>query len=139
MTARFLLDTNVVSEPIRPKPNARLLAQLKAHQHELALAAPVWHELCYGCNRLPEGKRRRAIRRYLDDVVWPSVPILPYDMIAARWHADERARLERLGLKTAFVDGQIAAVAKVNELILVSANTADYLHFDGLHVEDWRG
>ncbi len=45
MTARYLLDTNVVSEPIRPKPNPGVLARLKTHEYELALAVPVWHEL----------------------------------------------------------------------------------------------
>jgi len=137
MKARYLLDTNIVSEPIRPRPNLGVLTRLEAHERELALAAPVWHELCFGCNRLPQGKRRRTIQQYLEEVVRPSIPILPYDTAAAQWHADERDRLDAIGLDTAFVDGQIAAIAKVNDLILVTANTADYIHFKGLQIEDW--
>jgi tRNA(fMet)-specific endonuclease VapC len=137
MTARFLLDTNVISEPLRPKPNVGVMARLKQHERELVLAAPVWHELCHGCERLPDGKRRNAIRRYLQEVVAPSIAILPYDTSAAKWHADERARLEAIGMKTAFVDGQIAAIAKVNDLILVTANRSDFAPFAGLRLEDW--
>lgn len=63
--------------------------------------------------------------------------VLHYDEAAARWHAFERARLEAMGCSTRHVDGQIAAVARVNELILVTANTKGSEGFDGLTVEDW--
>ena len=137
MSVRYLLDTNIISEPLRPKPNAGVMARLEMNEADLALAAPVWHELCYGCKRLPEGKRRRAIQLYLDEVLRQHLPILPYDAAAAQWHADERARLEAVGMKTPFVDAQIAAIAMVNDLVLVTANGADYLRFDGLRIEDW--
>ena len=45
MSAKYLLDTNIVSEPLRPAPNAKVLARLKRHQDELAIASVVWHEL----------------------------------------------------------------------------------------------
>ena len=137
MTVAYLLDTNVLSEPIRPRPNPRVMSRLKAHENEMALAAPVWHELCFGCLRLPHRRRRQLIRHYLDEVVWPSLPILPYDRAAAEWHAAERARLEALGLTPAFVDGQIASIAKVNDLVLVTANLEDYQQFEGLDLADW--
>jgi tRNA(fMet)-specific endonuclease VapC len=137
MTVAYLLDTNVLSEPIRPRPSPSVMSRLKAHQNEMALAAPVWHELCFGCRRLPHGRRRQAIQRYLDEVVWPCLPILPYDREAAEWHAAERARLEALGLTPAFVDGQIASIARVNDLVLVTANLEDYRQFEGLQLADW--
>ncbi len=58
---------------------------------------PVWHELTYGCQLLPRGKRRTALESYLADVVHPSFAVLPYDESAAAWHGRERARLEALG------------------------------------------
>lgn len=64
--------------------------------------------------------------------------ILPYDEAAADWHADERARLAAIGLTPPFADGQIAAVAAVNGLVLVTANVADFRHFQGVTVEDWH-
>ncbi len=51
--------------------------------------------------------------------------------------AEERARLGRSGRTPAFVDGQIAAVARVNDLVLVTGNLAHYRDFEGLVVEDW--
>ena len=45
MTPRFLLDTNLISEPLRPRPNPSVLARLEQHEAELAIAAPVWHAL----------------------------------------------------------------------------------------------
>jgi tRNA(fMet)-specific endonuclease VapC len=64
--------------------------------------------------------------------------ILPYDERAAEWHAKERARLSSLGQTPAFVDGQIAGIAKVNGLVLVTRNTIDFKKFSGLKVENWH-
>lgn len=137
MTLRYLLDTSIVSAPISKKPDAAIIQQLEDHGPECAIASPVWHELTYGCRRLPKGKRRAALDSYLRDVVRASFPVLPYDEAAARWHGEERARLEALGRPSPFVDGQIAAIAHANELILVTTNTKDFVRFKELTVENW--
>ncbi|MBK6811146.1 MAG: type II toxin-antitoxin system VapC family toxin [Sandaracinaceae bacterium] len=137
MTARFLLDTNIVSSPISKQPNPSVLRKLEEHGHECAIAAPVWHELTFGCQRLPRGKRRNAVEAYLQDVVLASLAVLPYDEDAARWHGIERARLEGLGKPAPFVDGQIAAIAYVNQLTLVTINVKDFTRFKGVEVENW--
>jgi tRNA(fMet)-specific endonuclease VapC len=137
LTPRYLLDTNIVSSPVAKIPNPEILSRLEQHGHECAIAAPVWHELQYGCRRLPRGKRRTALETYLHDVVQVSFPILPYDEVAAAWHGHERARLEKLGRPAPFVDGQIAAVAHVNGLVLVTVNTKDFARFRELEVENW--
>lgn len=66
------------------------------------------------------------------------MPILPYDEAAADWHARERARLVAAGRTPPLLDGQIAAVAAVNDLVLVTSNVRDFRGFDGLRIEDWR-
>lgn len=134
---RYLLDTNVLSEPLKPVPNAGVLAQLKRHSRTLATAAPVWHELIFGVARLPVSKRRAQIQEYLDTAVRGALLILSYNDLAAAWHGKERARLETLGKPPSFTDGQIAAIAVVNQLTLVTRNADDFLHFEGLRVEDW--
>ena len=118
-------------------PDPAILGRLDAHGPECAIAAPVWHELTYGCRRLPKGKRRTALEAYLRDVVHGSFPILPYDEAAAAWHGEERARLEALGRPAPFVDGQIAAIAQVNGLVLATTNGKDFARFKGLPVENW--
>jgi tRNA(fMet)-specific endonuclease VapC len=91
----------------------------------------------YGCQRLPQGKRRTALEDYLRTVVFASFPILPYDEVAAAWHARERARLEAAGKTVPFVDGQIAAIANCNDLALVTTNPRDFSRFKDLPVVDW--
>lgn len=137
MTARFLLDTNIVSAPLYRVPNPTLVARLEKHADQCAVPAPVWHELNYGYRRLPRGKRRRALETYLHEVVRAAFPVLPYDGAAAAWHAAERVRLERAGLVAPFVDGQIAAIARLADLTLVTRNAKDFRHFKELKIVDW--
>lgn len=137
MSLMYLLDTNIVSEPLRPVPNQQVLDRLKRHEYEIALAAIVWHELLFGAYRLSPSARRSTIEQYLSQVIAPTIPVLPYDNRAAQWHAAERARLVSLGKTPPFADGQIAAIAKVNDLVLVTVNTADFALFQDIQVEDW--
>lgn len=96
-----------------------------------------WQELCFGVGRLPRGACQRELVEFLEEVVLPTIPTLPYDEKAALWHADERARLEKLGKTPPFIDGQIAAVAHTNGLPVVTANPKDFRMFKGLAVLNW--
>lgn len=138
MSLKYLLDTNVVSEPLRPKPRHGIVRRLSRHEEEIAIPSVVWHELRYGVERLPPSRRREVIARYLDEVVLTAMPILDYDRAAAEWHATERARLAARGATPPFADGQIAAIAHVNELTLVTFNDADFRQFQGLRILSWR-
>jgi tRNA(fMet)-specific endonuclease VapC len=133
----YLLDTNALSEPARPAPNATFVRQYRKHAGELGIASVTWHEAAYGMARLPEGKRRNAVERYLREVVRATMEILPYTAVAAEWHATERARLGVRGRNMPFADGQIAAIARVNGVVLVTANERDFREFEGLRVENW--
>lgn len=134
---RYLLDTNTVSEPLRPNPAAGVLRRLREHGGEAAIPAPVWHELRFGCARLARSRRREAVERYIETVVLASFPVLDYDREAADWHARERARLGADGRTPPFVDGQTAAIAHVNDLILVTSNARDFNGFRELRVQSW--
>ncbi|HXV59181.1 MAG TPA: type II toxin-antitoxin system VapC family toxin [Vicinamibacteria bacterium] len=138
MNLSYLLDTNVLSEPVKPTPNPGVQRKLAENEECVAIASLVWHELLFGCYRLPASHRRTMLERYLRDVIAPHVPVLGYDDAAAAWHASERARLETDGKPPSFVDGQIAAIARVNTLVLVTANVSHYECFEGLTIEDWR-
>lgn len=96
----------------------------------------VVHELLHGCLRLPESKRRESMRNYIHESVL-NLPVLDYDLKAAQWHAQERARLSKIGKTPAFVDGQIASIAYCNNLILVTNNVSDFEFFNNLKVENW--
>ncbi len=134
---RYLLDTNTVSEPLRPTPAVGIVRRLRRHEGEVAIPAPVWHELRFGCARLPPSRRREAIERYIETVVLASFPVLDYDKEAADWHALERVRLGADGRTPPFVDGQIAAIAYVNDLTLITSNVRDFGGFQELRVQSW--
>jgi tRNA(fMet)-specific endonuclease VapC len=137
VSLKYLLDTNVVSEPLRPKPQHGVIRRLSRHEDEIAISSVAWHELRFGADRLPPSRRRDAIVQYLDQVVLAAMPILDYDRAAAEWHAKERARLASRGETPSFADGQIAAIAYVNDLTLVTFNDADFRRFHELRVVSW--
>jgi len=73
----------------------------------------------------------------LDGLASTELKLLPYDQRAAEWHGRERARLQALGKTPPFADAQIAAVAAVNDMTLVTDNTKDFTVFSGLRLVDW--
>lgn len=135
---KYLLDTNVLSEALKTEPNPSVLARLEKHQNEIATASIVWHELNYGCYRLPVSRKREIIRSFLDKTLGPNLAVIPYDERAADWHARERARLTLEGRTPALADGQIAAIARTNGLILVTRNIIDFELYSGLEAENWH-
>jgi tRNA(fMet)-specific endonuclease VapC len=135
---RYLLDTGVVADPVAREPNAEILKRLRRKGAECAIAAPVWHELLMAVETLPGGSEARGLLgRYLQDVVRPSFPVLPYDDAAAAWHARDRARRLRAGQRPVQADGEIAAIAVTAGLTLVTTRPKDYAGYPGLRVESW--
>jgi tRNA(fMet)-specific endonuclease VapC len=132
----WLLDTNVLSEAVRPAPNPGVMENLARYDGELAIPAPVWHELRYGWLRMPDGQRKDMIGRYIQEVV-AALQVLPYDAAAARIHAELRNERERSGTTLPFADGQIAAIAIAHGLTLVTRNSKDFAGLAGLRLADW--
>lgn len=93
--------------------------------------------MLYGCFRLPLSKKRQDIEDYINNVILAQLPLFDYNLKAAQYHAQERARLSKLGKSPAFIDGQIASIAVTNDLILVTNNVPDCQDFDRLIIENW--
>ncbi len=70
-------------------------------------------------------------------VLESGLQVLPYDCRAALWHGQQRAQLEAEGQRPAFADGQIAAIAATNDLVMVTRNLSDFADFQGLQLLDW--
>jgi tRNA(fMet)-specific endonuclease VapC len=134
---RYLLDTNIIAEPTKPQPNQQVVTYLAQRSEEVAISSVSWHELWFGVERLPSSRKQQNLREYLQNLVEADLSILPYTPESARWFATERSRLVKMGLPPSYADGQIAAIAQVNNLILVTRNTSDYAHFLGLVIENW--
>jgi len=125
----FLLDTNVVSEWVKPFPNAGLTAWLAAVQEDTTfLSAVTIAELRYGIERLPSGKRRRQLDEWLTAGLLPRFDgrVLPVDALVADACGGLMARSERLGRRMEAMDGCIAATAQLHQLTLVTRNSSDF-------------
>lgn len=124
--AQFLLDTNVLSEPLKPKPNPKVLELLAANSNVMDVPATAYNEIVFGYAKLIDSKRKLAIEAYVYREVEGKLLILPYDRLAAKWHAMEQARSRRIGKTPPSLDGQIAAVAATNNLTFVTRNVKDF-------------
>ena len=137
MGLSYLLDTNIISEPTKQIPNPNVLQKLAQHNGQYAISSITWHELNYGVDRMPDGKKKRLLQQYLYMLEKNQLPILPYDKTAARWLAQERHRLVASGKTPAKEDSEIAAIAVSNKLILATRNTSDFELFKDLILENW--
>ncbi|MYD63511.1 MAG: type II toxin-antitoxin system VapC family toxin [Gemmatimonadetes bacterium] len=128
----FLLDTNVVSELTKNVPNSQVITFLAA-QNDLWLSIIVLHELDFGLNLLPLGRRRDRISAVLAAFVTEYEDrILPVDRPEAEQAASLRAQARRSGRVLHLGDALIAGTAKTHNLAVATRNVAD---FDGLDVD----
>jgi tRNA(fMet)-specific endonuclease VapC len=138
MKSLYLLDTNILSEVLKPNPSKHVIEKISSRGGEIATASIVVHEISFGCLRLPENSKRRIdIQLYIDNVILTDLPIFDYNTPAALWHSEQRAKLMAQGKTATFTDGQIASIAYVNGLVLVTRNIKDFMHFNGLMIENW--
>ncbi|MCY4547101.1 MAG: PIN domain-containing protein [Defluviicoccus sp.] len=128
----FLVDTNVVSEPMRDAPDPRVVAFLSRHD-ELWLSAIVLHEIAFGLALLPPGRRREAIEAALTAfVALYEDRILPLGRTEASHAAAMRARARRSGRVLDLGDALIAGTAAAHDLAVATRNVRD---FQGLGVD----
>lgn len=126
----ILLDTNVVSEPLRTAGNATVLAWIDAQIIEtLYLSTISLAELRYGVATLPKGKRRDMLHKGLEQRVLPLFAgrILSFDAPASEAYAALRARAKAEGKAIAPADGYVAAIAATHDLIVATRDVAPFL------------
>jgi toxin FitB len=125
----FLLDTNVLSEPMKERPNSGVLAWLsQANEDEVFVSVVTITELRYGVERLATGKRRERLDSWLrrDLIARFDGRILPVDLRIADACGGLMARSESMGRPLEARDAFIAATAEVHGLTLVTRNTSDF-------------
>lgn len=125
----FLLDTNVVSEWVKPRPNVGLIRWLEsADEDRLFLSVITVAELHYGVERLPSGMRRTKLERWLDFDLERRFEkrILGINHeIAVTW-GNLVSETERSGRPISVMDAFLAATARVRDLTLVTRNTGHF-------------
>ncbi len=134
---KYLCDTNILSEAVKPKPNAGVLRRLQDSERVLFTAAVVWLELWQGYHGLAPGRRKTCIGEYLEGLRRSNFLILPYTEACAERQADFSTTLARTGRVVPVLDAMIAATALANQLILVTRNDADFEFIPELQVENW--
>jgi predicted nucleic acid-binding protein len=125
----ILLDTNVVSEPLKLAGDAGVLTWLDAQSIEtLYLSAISLAELRFGIAALPAGKRKETLHSSLEQRVLPLFAgrILPFDSAASEAYALLRARARAAGNAMAPAYGYIAATAKTHGLMVATRDTAPF-------------
>ena len=125
----FLLDTNVLSEPVKERPNSGVLEWLsQANEDEVFVSVVTITELRYGVERLATGKRRERLDSWLrkDLISRFEGRILPVDLPIANVCGALMARSESMGRPLEARDAFIAATAEVHGLTLVTRNTSDF-------------
>jgi hypothetical protein len=125
----YLLDTNVVSEWTKPRPNPGVVEWLaQVTEDEVFLSVVTFAELRHGIERLPAGRRRRRLDEWLRGELalrFEGRIVLIDGAIADEW-GRLVARQEARGRPIAAMDGLIAATAQVHALTLVTRNATDF-------------
>lgn len=125
----LILDTNVVSELMRPESDARVIAWLAARPASgLFLTTVTEAELRYGMALLPPGRRRSRLTQALENMLRDDFAqrILPFDRDAARDYARIVAHRRQIGRPIAQFDAQIAAIARARDAGVATRNQADF-------------
>lgn len=121
----FLVDANVLSEPTKPVPDAKVTEWLREHERELAVDPIILGEIRFGIHLLPVGRRRRRLEEWFSEGVMKIV-CLPFDLrTGLRW-AKLLAVLRESGRAMPVKDSLIAATALVHGLVVTSRNVHDF-------------
>ncbi len=135
----ILLDTNVVSEAMKPEPHPSVRDWLDAQAAEtLFLSSVTIAELMFGIGALPRGKRKDRLAATLDGVTELFEPrILPFDTQAARRYADLAVKARKAGKGFPTPDGYIAAIAAAHGFAVASRDTAAFAAASLTVIDPW--
>ena len=125
----FLLDTNAVSEWVKPRPNLGVIRWMESVDEDRTfLSAITLAELRYGVERLSAGSRRNRLERWLENELSLRFEgrVLPVDRAVADAWGRTVSRSEALGRRMGLMDAFLVATAEVHHLTLVTRNVSDF-------------
>ncbi len=138
----ILLDTNVVSEPLRHAPDARVIAWIDAQALDtLFLSAITVAELRAGVARLPAGKRRAGLHENLEKRVLPLFAgrVLPFDLACTQAYAALKVKARVSGVAIATADDYMAAIAAANGFAVATRDAALFTAAGVTVINPWQG
>jgi predicted nucleic acid-binding protein len=122
---KYLVDANVLSEPTKPAPEARVVEWLRDNEADLAINPIVLGELEYGILLLPAGRRRRLLQHWFSEGI-RRLRVLDFDAKSAAAWARLLAGLRKKGLAMPIKDSLIAASALAHGLAVATRNVEDF-------------
>jgi predicted nucleic acid-binding protein len=123
----IILDTNVLSELLRPRPAEQVLGWLDAQNpDDLCTTVVSVQESFFGAECLSDIRRQALLERL--EALYEGLPVLPYDETSARYTAVLLARARSSGRAMHQADAQIAGIALRHEATLATRNTKDFAH-----------
>lgn len=132
----YLLDTDILSNLLKPAPSPSLISKLASIPAEYLFTSSVTlGELVYGAYRL--GPRGLELLDRIERLLLPGRPVLPFDATAARRYGEVRAQLERQGTPLADADLRIGAIALARGFTMVTGNVRHLQRVPGLVIENW--
>lgn len=137
----FLLDTNVISETVKPRPDKTVLDWIESQiPRDLFLAAQTIGELVRGARKVRERARRERFERWIEQDLTRQFDgrILPFDASTAAIWGRLMGDGDRAGRRPSAADAQIAAAAFQHDLILATRNVKDFRSFDIRLLDPWQ-
>jgi len=122
---KYLVDANVLSEPTKPAPEAKVIDWLREHESDLVVDSIILGELCIGVLALPSGRRRVRLEQWFEALA-EAVDCLPWDVAVSRRWARLVVDLKRKGDPVPLLDGMIAATALTHGLTVATRNAVDF-------------
>lgn len=129
----YLLDTNILSELVKPQPNAGVVDWILENPEPLCFISVVTlSELQFGVERMPASSRQAQIKSWLNHDLRARFAgrIMNIEERIAMQCGTFRAIRQNLGIPLAIADGLIAASAMMHNLAVVTRNTKDFEHLD---------
>ena len=135
----IILDTNVVSELMRPEPDARVRQWISGRlAGELGTTAITVAEIRHGIERLPDGQRKESLLSAATDLFAGFGDLVrPFDALAAAWFGPVMVRRARLGLPIQGFDALIAAICRAHGAALATRNVRDFVETGIEIVDPW--
>jgi toxin FitB len=136
----IVLDTNVLSGTLRPKPSSKVLDWMRPQPITALFTTTITEaELYYGIALLPKGQRRRSLESVVEPIFAQDLAgrVLPFDSAAAREHADIAANRRRAGRPISEADARIAAIVRSRGAALATHNIDDFSDCDLKVIDPW--
>src|ERR1700733_7371342 len=137
----IILDTNVVSELMRPAPNDRVRQWISGRRaDELSTTAITVAEIGHGIERLPDGRRKASLLSAAADLFAAFGDLVqPFDARAAAWFGPVMVQRAGASLPIEGFDAQIASICRVHGAVLATRNVKDFVETGVDVIDPWSG